>query len=122
MKPLFSVGTDVVEVERMEKMIKNERFLKKVFSSEEIRYCQGKKLAAQHYAVRFAAKEAVWKALSDVFKGKGVAHTEISVSRSNLGKPSIRFSPRLKKFESHICVSLSHTHQVAMAVAIYTPQ
>ncbi len=121
MKSNFSVGTDIVEVSRVGKLIQNRRFVNKIFSLEEIRYCSGKKLAAQHYAVRFAAKEAVWKALSHPWKNKAVAHKEISVYRADSGKPIVHLSPRLKKFESHLSVSLSHTHEHAIAVALYCP-
>ena len=82
---------------------------------------KAKKNSAQHFAVRFAAKEAVWKALSQRFNGKSVGHKEITVQRTLSGKPHIALSPRLKKFERFISLSLSHTRTCALAVAIYIP-
>ena len=63
----ISCGTDIIEVDRVRTSIENvgEKFLKKVFTDNEIRYCESKKTQKyQHYAGRFAAKEAVFKAIS----------------------------------------------------------
>lgn len=118
----FSIGTDIEEVSRIKKLVRSQRFLNRVFNEEEIHYCKSKKNSAQHFAVRFAAKEAVWKALSQHFNGKGVGHREISVQRTLSGKPQVMLSARLKKFERHLSLSLSHTKTCALAVAIYIPQ
>ena len=56
MKPILSVGTDIVDVARIKKMIRNKRFLDRIFTKEEIEYCKDKKNSAQHFAVRFSAK------------------------------------------------------------------
>ena len=112
------VGTDIVDVKRISKSVRNPRFLKRVFTASEIRYCRSKKSAAQHFAVRFAAKEAVWKALSGL-NLKGVGHKEIGVHRSPSGKPLVSLSARLKKFEKKISLSLSHTREYAVAVALF---
>ncbi len=114
----FSVGTDLVDVKRIAASIKNPRFLERVFTASEIKYCGGKKNSAQHYAVRFAAKEAVWKALSEV-QVKGIAHKEIGVARAPSGRPSVSLSKRLKKYEKKIHLSLSHTDEYALAVATF---
>lgn len=119
MKTSFSVGTDIVEVPRIKKLIHQERFLRRIFSPEEIRYCKDKKNAEQHFAVRFAAKEAVWKALGSILHGKGISHREIQVRRAPSGQPFVQLSSRLKKFESRISLSLSHTEQHAVAVAFF---
>ena len=66
----ISCGTDIIEVDRVRTSIENvgEKFLKKVFTDNEIRYCESKKTQKyQHYAGRFAAKEAVFKAISRQF-------------------------------------------------------
>lgn len=115
------VGTDIADVFRIEKLIKNKRFLTRVFTPAEIRYCREKKFAAQHFAVRFAAKEAVWKALNPGAKKLGISHREIGVRRADTGQPSVEFSKRLKKYESKFSLSLSHTKDYAVAVAIYCP-
>lgn len=118
-KPKYSVGTDIVDVPRIARLVKNPNFLKRVFSAEEVRYCKDKKNAAQHFAVRFAAKEAVWKAFASTGRIKGMAHKEISVRRLPSGQPLVQLSPRLRKFENHFSLSLSHTKDYAVAVAIY---
>jgi holo-[acyl-carrier protein] synthase len=114
----MSIGADLVEVKRIARSVRNPRFLARIYTSQEISYCRGMANAAQHFAVRFAAKEAVWKALSDL-KVQGVGHKEIGVQRAADGKPSVSLSPRLKKYEKKISLSLSHTKDHALAVAIF---
>ncbi len=114
-----SLGTDIVDIMRIRRMVKNKRFLNRVFTSEEVAYCADKKNSAQHYAVRFAAKEAVWKALSGRTSLRGIGHKEISVTRDRDGKPGIKFSARLARYQSGISLSLSHTKDYALAVALY---
>jgi holo-[acyl-carrier protein] synthase len=118
MGPLFSVGTDIVEVSRIRTLARDKRFLEKIFTADEIAYCRAKKNSAQHFAVRFAAKEAVWKALSGL-NFKGIGHREIGVQRTALGQPRVFLSGRLKKFEKRIALSLSHTDKYAVAVALF---
>ena len=77
------VGIDIVDVPRVARLINNDRFLRRVFSPPEISYCRSKKNAAQHFAVRFAAKEAVYRALGR----KNVTHKDISVSHLADGRP-----------------------------------
>lgn len=114
----FSIGTDLVDVKRIARSVRNPRFLARIFTAAEVRYCRSKKEAAQHFAVRFAAKEAVWKALSE-HKLKGIGHKEIGVARAVDGKPSVSLSARLKKYEKNISLSLSHTKDYAVAVALF---
>lgn len=113
-----AVGIDIVEVARVGRLVRNPRFVERVFSAREVAYCREKKNAAQHFAVRFAAKEAVYKALGIV----GVGHKEISVRNAPSGKPRVELSARLKKHERRFSLSLSHTATQAVAVAIYTPR
>lgn len=65
-----SLGIDIIEIDRIEKIIQEfgDTFLKKVFSEEEIKYCKAKAKPSQHFAARFAAKEAIAKALGTGFK------------------------------------------------------
>ncbi len=113
-----SLGVDIVEVRRVGRLVKNARFVERVFSEREVLYCRDKKNAAQHFAVRFAAKEAVYKAL-----GKpGVAHKEISVKNDPSGKPRVELAGRLKKFEPRLSLTLSHTADYAVAVALFQPR
>ena len=115
---MFSVGTDIVEVARIGRLARKKRFLGRIFTAGEIAYCRAKKNGAQHFAVRFAAKEAVWKALSGL-NLKGIGHKEIGVHRFASGKPLVSLSARLKRFEKKISLSLSHTREYAVAVALF---
>lgn len=119
MKP-FSLGVDIEEVARFRKLAGNARFMKKVFTQEEIAYCRSKKKSAQHFAVRFAAKEAVWKALSpEIRKSRSaVGHRDIGVKNDSAGKPAVVLPASLARFRSRITLSLSHTEAYAVAVAL----
>jgi holo-[acyl-carrier protein] synthase len=114
----ISLGVDIVEVPRVARLVKSARFVDRVFSEREVAYCRDRKNAAQHFAVRFAAKEAVYKAL-----GKpGIAHKEIAVKNDPSGKPRVELANRFKKFEPQISLTLSHTSDYAVAVALYQPK
>jgi holo-[acyl-carrier protein] synthase len=113
--PPISLGVDIVDIPRVARLIREPRFLQRVFTSMEIRYCRGKKNAAQHFAVRFAAKEAVYKALGRA----GVTHKQISVQNMRSGKPFVRLSGRLKALERKLTISLSHSLHHAVAVALF---
>jgi len=107
-----AVGLDVVEISRIRDFAeRNPRFLTRIFSYDEIRYCRGKKLQWQHFAVRFAAKEAVWKALGR----DGLSLKSIEIRRDRLGRPSVAIEGRA---EPGIAISLSHGTNTAMAVAL----
>lgn len=109
----MNIGIDIEEVERFNKYVKDKKYLERIFSKEEVFYCLPKKNAAQHLAVRFAAKEAVWKALSS--KNKKLIVTDISVQNTEDGKPQVYIkNKKHKKIE----VSLSHTDKYVVAVAI----
>lgn len=116
----LSVGVDIEEVSRFPKLVRDRRFLKRVFTPQEITYCLSKKNKSQHFAVRFAAKEAVWKALSEVIRDlkKTVAHKEVGIRNTSTGKPEVVLPPILSKWKKKITISLSHTHSYAVAVAV----
>lgn len=107
----MKIGIDIVEVRRIERLIKDKHFLERVFTPGEIEYCRKKKKCAQHFAVRFATKEAVWKAL----RHNGIALKDIGVSNLPDGKPEAVIRGVKKK---NIDISLSHTDEYAVAVAI----
>ena len=112
-KPV-GLGLDIIEIDRIAKLARsNKKFLTRVFSKEEIRYCEGKKKKWQHFAVRFAAKEAVWKAAGL----SGLKLRDISIRRGPSGKPGVILSG---KAAPHISVSLSHSESYAAAVALCT--
>lgn len=115
----ISCGTDIIEVDRVRTSIENvgEKFLKKVFTDNEIRYCESKKTQKyQHYAGRFAAKEAVYKAISRQLEDKySVCWKDIEVENDSQGRPSVNlFNVDMKKIEN-IDISISHCKSYATA-------
>ena len=94
---IFGIGTDIVNIKRMEKSLKKRGFLfkKKIFSKREILYCENKKNPSSFYAKRFAAKEAFSKALGTGIR-KGVNLKNIEIFNNSQGKPSIQLKGNLK--------------------------
>ena len=87
---IFGIGTDIVNIKRMEKTLKkrNSNLKNKIFSKNEIIYCEKKRKPYQYYAKRFAAKEALSKALGTGIR-KGINFKDIVISNDSYGKPSI---------------------------------
>lgn len=119
-KIMDSHGIDIVEVPRIEKAIARwgERFLRRVYTARELRYCQGRPL---RLAARFAAKEAVSKALGTGI-GK-IAWKDIEVVPSRSGIPRLRLYGRararaMKLRLNHFLVSLSHSRHFAVASVV----
>ncbi|MEK6544655.1 MAG: holo-ACP synthase [Elusimicrobiota bacterium] len=115
MTKIIGTGVDIVEIRRIREMAKkNPRFLKRVFSAEEVAYAYKGLKWAERLAVRFAAKEAVWKALGH----DDVALSSIAVTRMASGKPTIDLS-RLKVPKNWVAeVALSHCDEYAIAHCI----
>jgi holo-[acyl-carrier protein] synthase len=115
-----SLGVDIEEISRFKSLIKNKKFLHRVFTSEEIRYCNSKKNKLQHFAVRFSAKEAVWKALSNILnkKNMSIAHRDIGIRNNKIGKPEVMLPAKLKAISARMAITLSHTKSYAVAVAL----
>lgn len=116
------LGIDVVEIERVAKILGRTPSFKKIFSQAEQEYCDGKAVPAAHYATRFAAKEAVVKALGTGFS-KGVNVRDIEVRRTSKGRPYAVLSGRAKEIAAELGVtdlpiSLSYTHTEAVACAM----
>ena len=116
--PNFYIGTDIVEVKRINKLLlrTGERFKNKVFTALEQKYCDSKSIPAIHYAGRFAAKEAIIKALkSSGFKQPTPFHL-IEIKSGSDGEPIVNLDfPCSGKFR----VSISHTESHAIASAIF---
>ena len=120
---IFGIGTDMIEVERVaEKIGKNSGFRELVFSKKEIAYCEAKTNKYEHYAARFAAKEAFFKALGTGWKN-GTAFNEIEITNDETGKPVISLlgetaisiaGMKLGK----ILVSISHLKTMASATVL----
>ncbi|MFH1379460.1 MAG: holo-ACP synthase [bacterium] len=116
MKKNINCGVDIIEVKRIAEICKrNKHFLQRVFTAKEITYCSKKKFKWQHFAVRFAAKEAVWKSLGLT----GLKLQDIGVANSKNGKPEVVIRGKMSSLAKSISISLSHTHQHAIAMAIY---
>lgn len=121
---IISIGMDIVEIKRIERSLKTYkgRFCEKHFTQSERDYCSSKRKPAQHYAARFAAKEAVFKALGNPWPA-GCGHIDVEVMVEPNGKPFIKLSENLEiEFKKagmrSIFLSLTHTGQSAAAVAI----
>jgi len=116
-------GIDIIEVERIQETIESlgEAFLSKVYTKNEIAYCENKKTQKyQSYAARFAAKEAVFKALSKELNGRyEITWKNIEVLNEETGRPKINLIEVDKKITS-IDVSLSHIKETAIASVVIT--
>ena len=119
------LGVDIVEIERMKRILeRTPPFARRVFSCEECCYCDATASPEAHYATRFAAKEAVVKALGTGFS-RGIGVRDIEVKRSSKGRPYVVLSGRAKQIaremgvrELPISLSYTHTDAVACALAI----
>ena len=107
------IGVDMLEIDRMERVLKRRpNFARRVFTDEERAYCERCARPAEHYAARFAAREAVVKALGTGFS-QGVSFRDVSVGRDETGRPKVK-----ERGIREIALSISHTHDVAVANAI----
>lgn len=126
---IVGIGTDIVEIKRVRDAVGKwgERFLKKIFTESEISYCYKKKDPFPHLAVRFAAKEAVIKALSNsaheaqsAERGLKFANLKnIEVLNQPTGKPFINLLGSLKaSFHEMLVIHLTLTHERSYAIAM----
>lgn len=116
----------MVECARLQEMIDRhgDRFLKRVFTSTERKYCKDKKRGIEHLAGRFAAKEAVLKVLGTGWRD-GIAWTDIEVVNEPSGQPRVRLKGRCREIAdtlrlSKVLISISHisTHAIASAIGV----
>ena len=124
---IFGIGTDIVNIKRLEKSLKKNgtHFKNRIFSKNEIIYCEKKKNPSSFYAKRFAAKEALRKALGTGIR-KGVNFKDIEILNDNLGKPSIQLrgstanfiKKKIKNKKYSIYLSLSDDVPWAQATVI----
>ena len=121
---IAGLGVDIVEIERMEGALSRQpRFKERVFTEHERWYCEMKSNPATHYALRFAAKEAVLKSLGTGFSG--MCFTDVEVVNDSSGRPTVRLhgaaqerADQLGIIEMHLSLSYTHSTAVASAVAI----
>jgi holo-[acyl-carrier protein] synthase len=121
---IVSVGIDMIEVSRIrETLARTPRFVERVFTEKERAYCDAKGVAAvQHYAARFAAKEAALKALRTGWRGS-IAWHDVEISNDEKGAPLIEITGEARKVldslgANAVHLSLSHTTEHAIATVI----
>ena len=121
---IFGQGLDLVEVARISDMIRRhgEHFLRRCFTPAEREYCRRFHDAAPHFAGRFAAKEAIVKALGTGFRGK-ISWTDMEILPDEQGKPVLALTGHTQQITArlhiaHWHISISHTRQLALAGAI----
>lgn len=118
----ISCGTDIIEIERIKQAIekKQDKFLNLVYSKKEQEYCEKKNsLKYQHYAARFAAKEAVFKAINMIVNdNQTLTWKNAEVINDKTGKPEIKlqniYLPQIKQ----MTLSISHCKQYAVATVV----
>ena len=124
---IFGIGTDIVNIKRMEKSLKKNSlvFKNRIFSKKEIIYCEKKNKPSSYYAKRFAAKEALSKALGTGIR-KGINFKDIEILNDRFGKPSINLKGstanflkrKIKKKKYFIHLSLSDDLPWAQATVV----
>lgn len=116
---VFGIGNDIVEIDRIKKaMNKNPKFRERVYTQKEIEYLEKKSNPYPSYAGRFAAKEAVSKAMGTGVRGFNLF--DIEVLNDDLGKPQVKLLGELgeKYADFNIMLTISHSREYATAVAI----
>lgn len=120
----IKVGTDIIEVERIKESIESlgEKFLNRVYTKNEIEYCEKtNSMKFQHYAARFAAKEAVFKAISKLLNNKfDISWKDIEIINDENGRPYVELYCIDKQKIADIDISLSHIKDYAIAMVAVT--
>lgn len=118
----ITCGTDIIEIDRIKELIEEakERALDRLFTVSEQRYCDSKgNVKYQHYAARFAAKEAIFKAISNRLKDKfDIIWTDVEILNDENGRPKINFINKKVSDINSIEISLSHCKLYAVATVV----
>ncbi len=120
---IFGIGTDIIEIGRVEDKLSRTRGLReKVFTPREIEYSESRGRSGQHFAARFAAKEAFLKAMGTGWRA-GYRFNDIEIVNDALGKPEVFLHGKVKDFCEargirHYHVTLSHSKDLAKAVVV----
>jgi holo-[acyl-carrier protein] synthase len=126
MTQILGIGSEITECLRIARMIERhgEQFIDRVFTAAEVRYCQGRPQATQHFAARWAAKEAILKALG-ISSRRGAVRTDIEIRKDRSGRPAVAFRGAIKDALEHlevaeVLVTFSHcrSHATAYAIAL----
>jgi holo-[acyl-carrier protein] synthase len=122
---IVGLGVDIAEVERIKGAIERhgKTFLQRVYTPQEIAYCEGFKNKFERYAGRFAAKEAAMKALGTGWR-RGVRWVDLEVMREKSGRPTMHLGGEAGKIAKqlgvkHIALSITHTDEQALAQVIF---
>lgn len=119
----ISCGVDIIEIDRVKESIEQlgDKFLNRVFTDKEIEYCESRKNQKyQHYAARFASKEAVFKAISSKLKSKyEIEWKDIEVTNTEDLRPIVNLKKEIKGI-SNIDISISHCKEYAVAMVVVT--
>ena len=116
-------GTDIIEISRIKEAIceeYGEKFLERVYTEKEIKYCESKNAQKyQHYAARFAAKEALFKAVSKELDNKyNIEWKQFQIENDENGKPIAKIDHKISSKIESIDISLSHCKEYATANAV----
>jgi holo-[acyl-carrier protein] synthase len=119
---VIGIGVDIIEIERVKESVNKygEHFLDKIYTKRELEYCLNKNDKYQHLAARFAAKEAVYKALSSGWN-KNIGWKNIEITNEPNGMPIVNLNGDVKNFLSQqksLKISISHSRDYVAAVAI----
>jgi len=121
---ILGIGTDIVECLRIAQMIERhgELFITRVYTEHEIQYCQSRKLATPHFAGRWAAKEAVLKALGTGWR-RGISWRDVEIHNEPGGRPTVRLRGGARDVVeqlgiSQMLISISHCRSHATAYAL----
>lgn len=117
----INCGTDIIEVCRIKESIerKGDNFLNKIYTEKEIEYCNSKNnMKYQHFAARFAAKEAIFKAISNILKDKyEITWKDVEILNDENGRPYVHFLNNNYNIKQ-IDISISHLKEYAIANCI----
>lgn len=120
---VVGLGIDIVEVGRIRSALQNtETMVQRVFTAEEIRYCSARKNKFQHFAGRFAAKEAALKAIGTGWQ-QGIRWRDVEVSADKKGKPHLAFYGKAQQFfeksgAQRALLSITHASKYALAIVV----
>lgn len=119
---IYGIGIDIIEIERIEKSVERfgDKFLNRIFTRKELEYCLSKASKYQHLAARFAAKEAIAKALS--FNGdRGFSWQDIEITNKPNGRPVPQLFNRMKQIvgdDKLLKITMSHSDHYVTCFAI----
>ena len=125
MKHLIGIGTDIIKTSRIKNSIKNKKFIKRIYSSEEIKIAKNINRNYNYFAKRYCAKEAFVKALGTGFSCN-ISFKDISILNNNKGKPFIKLNQkikdiikkrlRIKNFSTYVSISDEREYSIAFVI------